>query len=45
MGALPMDEENEELEYRSINANAAHMSGHDGHMAVLTDFAWVLLQN
>lgn len=40
-----MDEENEELEYRSINTNVAHMSGHDGHMAVLTGFAWVLLEN
>lgn len=33
--ALEMTEGNEGLEYRSVNAGAAHMCGHDGHLASL----------
>ena len=36
--ALQMNEGNEGLEYRSVNAGAAHMCGHDGHLATLAAF-------
>ena len=35
MDALCMEESNHSLEYRSQNSGAAHMCGHDGHMACL----------
>lgn len=43
MDALPMDEANPDLEYRSVNGMAAHMCGHDGHMACNTALGWFLL--
>ena len=43
MDALVMDEGNPDLPYRSVNDRAAHMCGHDGHMASLTGFGWFLL--
>ncbi|KAF0684662.1 Aste57867_23382 [Aphanomyces stellatus] len=43
MDALPMTEENTHLPYKSTRAGAAHMCGHDGHMASLAGFA-VLMQ-
>ena len=36
--ALQMIEGNEDLEYRSVNVGAAHMCGHDGHLASLAAF-------
>ncbi|EQC24736.1 hypothetical protein SDRG_17371 [Saprolegnia diclina VS20] len=39
MDALPMTEQNPHLPYASENAGAAHMCGHDGHMASLVGFA------
>lgn len=38
MDALSMTEENDHLEYKSQNKGAAHMCGHDGHMACLVGF-------
>jgi hippurate hydrolase len=35
MDALPMKEDNPHLDYCSINENAAHMCGHDGHVTCL----------
>ncbi|OQS01547.1 amidohydrolase family protein [Achlya hypogyna] len=43
MDALPMTENNPHLSYASVNAGAAHMCGHDGHMTSLVGFA-VLMQ-
>ncbi|EQC42745.1 hypothetical protein SDRG_00468 [Saprolegnia diclina VS20] len=40
--ALPMTERNPHLEYASSNTGAAHMCGHDGHVASLVGFAIVL---
>ncbi|OQR96851.1 amidohydrolase family protein [Achlya hypogyna] len=42
MDALPMQENNPHLEYHSTQAHAAHMCGHDGHMASLLGFAVLL---
>ncbi|EQC32657.1 hypothetical protein SDRG_09633 [Saprolegnia diclina VS20] len=39
MDALPMQENNPHLEYHSAQPHAAHMCGHDGHMASLLGFA------
>ncbi|KDO29617.1 hypothetical protein SPRG_05570 [Saprolegnia parasitica CBS 223.65] len=39
MDALPMTEQNPHLPYASVHAGAAHMCGHDGHMASLVGFA------
>ena len=38
MDALSMNELNEDLPYKSVNQGAAHMCGHDGHMACLVGF-------
>ena len=43
MDALPIEEKNK-IEYRSINKNAAHLCGHDGHMVMLSGMAQVLNQ-
>ena len=42
--ALPMLENNHELEYRS-KTDHAHMCGHDGHVAMLLAGAEVLVKN
>jgi metal-dependent amidase/aminoacylase/carboxypeptidase family protein len=34
MDALPMPENNQKLEYKSVTDHA-HMCGHDGHVAML----------
>jgi amidohydrolase len=39
MDALKMQEENEEIEYRSVNAGVMHACGHDAHMAILMGVA------
>ena len=44
MDALRMTEGNKDLPYRSTNPNAAHMCGHDGHMAALIGAATLLAQ-
>eukprot|EP00160_Parvularia_atlantis_P001484 Unigene11184_Nuclearia_a/m.34211 Unigene11184_Nuclearia_a/g.34211 ORF Unigene11184_Nuclearia_a/g.34211 Unigene11184_Nuclearia_a/m.34211 type:complete len:409 (+) Unigene11184_Nuclearia_a:53-1279(+) len=44
MDALRMTEDPNELPYRSQNAGAAHMCGHDGHMASLVGAARLLVQ-
>ena len=36
--ALSMTELNDDLEYKSKNKGAAHMCGHDGHVACLLGF-------
>ena len=41
--ALTMNEQNEGLEYRSVNKGAAHMCGHDGHIACLVAFVPLFL--
>lgn len=38
MDALPMPENNPDLPYKSVT-DAAHMCGHDGHMATLLSAA------
>lgn len=43
LDALPWPEGNPELPYRS-KIHAAHLSGHDGHMATLLSAAQVLLK-
>lgn len=43
MDALSMTEENSHLEYESKNKGAAHMCGHDGHMACLIGFVPLFL--
>ncbi len=40
-----MIEENPHLPYESKNKGAAHMCGHDGHMACLLSFVPFYLQN
>jgi len=45
MDALPMKEDNPHLEYRSIVDNAAHMCGHDGHVACLLGGVSKLLEH
>lgn len=44
MDALSMTEDNEHLEYKSQNKGAAHMCGHDGHMACLLGFVPLFLK-
>jgi len=44
MDALRMTEGNEGLPYRSTTDEAAHMCGHDGHMAALVGAATLLMQ-
>ena len=44
MDALPMDENNPDLEYKS-ETKFAHMCGHDGHMATLMSFTQVYQAN
>ncbi len=39
LDALPIDESNSNLPYRSVNKGFAHKCGHDGHMAILTALA------
>ena len=45
MDALSMIEENPHLPYESKNKGAAHMCGHDGHMACLLSFVPFYLLN
>ncbi len=45
MDALTMQENDKELPYTSQNKEAAHMCGHDGHMACLIAFVPLLLAN
>ncbi|OQS07405.1 amidohydrolase family protein, partial [Thraustotheca clavata] len=42
MDALPMTENNPHLNYHSTQHQAAHMCGHDGHMASLMSFSVLL---
>lgn len=44
MDALPMPENNPDLEYRT-QTKFAHMCGHDGHMASLMSFTQVYCKN
>ena len=44
MDALPMPENNPNLEYRTTT-KFAHMCGHDGHMAMLLSAAQVIIKN
>ena len=44
MDALSMIEENNELPYKSKNKGAAHMCGHDGHVACLVGFVPLFLK-
>ena len=44
MDALSMVELNGDLPYRSKNVGAAHMCGHDGHMACLVGFVPLFLE-
>lgn len=43
MDALSLTELNTELPYISVNENAAHMCGHDSHMAMLLSAAHVFI--
>lgn len=43
LDALKMSEENYDLEYRSVNPNAAHMCGHEGHATALIGVAKELI--
>ncbi|MFH1143431.1 MAG: M20 family metallopeptidase [Candidatus Eisenbacteria bacterium] len=45
MDALRVQEENPELDYRSVNAGVMHACGHDGHMAILLGVARVLARH
>ncbi len=44
MDALPIKEENN-LEYKSLNKEASHKCGHDGHMAILAGLADLFSKN
>ena len=44
MDALPMPENNPDLPYRT-RTNAAHMCGHDGHMATLLAATQVMFKH
>jgi hippurate hydrolase len=43
--ALSMNEESENLPYKSQNPGAAHMCGHDGHVTCLISLVPLLLKN
>jgi len=43
LDALPMPDDSG-LPYASVNEEAAHACGHDGHIAILLAVAWVLKQ-
>ncbi len=43
--ALPIQEKNKNLDYRSANRSKAHLCGHDGHTAILIAFASKLSRN
>ncbi|MBV2246282.1 MAG: amidohydrolase [Lentimicrobium sp.] len=45
MDALPIQEINEDLEYRSTTAGLAHKCGHDGHMAIAAGLLPLLAEN
>lgn len=44
LDGLPVQEGNEELAYRSCNADTSHTCGHDGHMATVAAVAVMLHQ-
>ena len=44
MDALPIPEQTPDLEWRS-ETNAAHMCGHDGHVATLIASAGIFIKN
>ncbi len=44
MDALPIEENNPHLEYRSGTAHVMHACGHDGHIAMLLGAARVLMK-
>ena len=44
MDALPMPENNPDLPYKT-KTSAAHMCGHDGHMATLLAATQVIVKN
>lgn len=44
MDALPIEEDNPHLEYRSAVPNVMHACGHDGHVAMLIGAARVLMR-
>lgn len=44
LDALPIEERNQNLSYRSKNKGVAHKCGHDGHMTILLGFAERLLK-
>lgn len=43
--ALPIQEENDDLEYRSMIEGKSHKCGHDGHSVILLRLAHLLQQN
>lgn len=45
LDALPIQEINDDLEYKSINDGVSHKCGHDGHMAILLGLAETLVKN
>ncbi|MFC2151146.1 amidohydrolase [Bacteroidota bacterium] len=44
LDALPIDEENE-IEYKSVQKGVSHMCGHDGHMAIIAGLADMFSKN
>ena len=44
MDALSMLELNQDIPYKSTNVGAAHMCGHDGHMACLVGFVALFMR-
>ena len=45
LDALPIQEVNDELEYKSICDGVSHKCGHDGHMTIILGLAEALLKN
>ncbi len=45
MDALRAEEENRDLEYRSVNPGVMHACGHDGHVAILLGVARILARH
>jgi amidohydrolase len=43
--ALPIEELNETIDYRSVNHGVAHLCGHDGHSTIVAGLSSVLSQN
>ncbi len=45
MDALPINEDNNNLEYTSLNKGVAHSCGHDGHMSIVMGLAKKIAEN